>query len=235
MIHRDLKPANVMLGEYGETLVVDWGLARLLSQTDPEATTAGTPVLVSAASGGTSTAMGAVLGTPSYMPPEQAAGKHNEVGPASDIFALGATLYAILTGRAPFHDLSKARRAEFSAPRTIRQQVPRALDAICHARRSMLREEWTLGHDADEPLLQDALFSTGEIVWNVRPEQRSRCLQKLEELEARVRRRLAVDGKSFPLAKVLQGGTWAAGRALARERRSDGSPPIKVIANASVF
>ena len=68
---------------------------------------------------------------------------------------------------------------------------PRALDAICHARRSMLREEWTLGHDADEPLLQDALFSIGEIVWNVRPEQRSRCLQKLEELEARVRRWLA--------------------------------------------
>ncbi|HEX7252917.1 MAG TPA: hypothetical protein VF376_08570 [Thermoanaerobaculia bacterium] len=68
---------------------------------------------------------------------------------------------------------------------------PRALDAICHARRSMLREEWTLGHDVDEPLLQDALFSTGEIVWNVRPEQRGRCLQKLEELEARVRRWLA--------------------------------------------
>jgi hypothetical protein len=68
---------------------------------------------------------------------------------------------------------------------------PRALDAICHVRRSMLREEWTLGHDADEPLLQDALFSTGEIVWKVRPEQRGRCLQKLEELEARVRRWLA--------------------------------------------
>jgi hypothetical protein len=68
---------------------------------------------------------------------------------------------------------------------------PRALDAIRHARRSMLREEWTLGHDADEPLLQDALFSTGEIVWKVRPEQRGRCLQKLEELEARVRRWLA--------------------------------------------
>ena len=57
----------------------------------------------------------------------------------------------------------------------------------------------------------------------------------LDRLAERVRRRLAVAGESFPLAKVLQGGTWAAGRALARERRSDGSPPIKVIADASVF
>ena len=57
----------------------------------------------------------------------------------------------------------------------------------------------------------------------------------LDRLAERVRLRLAVDGESFPLAKVLQGGTWAAGRALARERRSDGSPPIKVIADASVF
>ena len=57
----------------------------------------------------------------------------------------------------------------------------------------------------------------------------------LDRLAERVRLRLAVDGESFPLAKVLQGGTWAAGRALACERRSDGSPPLKVIADASVF
>jgi len=68
---------------------------------------------------------------------------------------------------------------------------PQALDAILHARRSMLREEWTRGNDADEPRLQDAVFSPAEIVWKVRPEQRCRCLQKVEELETRVRRWLA--------------------------------------------
>ena len=93
---------------------------------------------------------------------------------------------------APGIDRSSAAVAAGSQDITLRFGLdtsdPRALDAIRHARRSMLREEWTLGHDADEPLLQDALFSTGEIVWRVRPEQRGRCLQKLEELEARVRR-----------------------------------------------
>ena len=96
---------------------------------------------------------------------------------------------------APGIDRSSTALAAPSPDITLRFSLdtsdPRALDAICHARRSMLREEWTLGHDADEPLLQDALFSTGEIVWSVRPEQRGRCLQKLEELEARVRRWLA--------------------------------------------
>jgi hypothetical protein len=96
---------------------------------------------------------------------------------------------------APGSDRSPAAVAVSSQDITLRFGLdtsdPRALDAICHARRSMLREEWTLGHDADEPLLQDALFSTGEIVWKMRPEQRGRCLQKLEELEARVRRWLA--------------------------------------------
>jgi hypothetical protein len=65
---------------------------------------------------------------------------------------------------------------------------PQGLDAILHARRSMLREEWTRGRGADEPLLEDALFSPDEIVWQVRPEQKSWCLQKVEELRARAHR-----------------------------------------------
>lgn len=96
---------------------------------------------------------------------------------------------------APGIDRSSATVAAHAQDLTLRFGLdtsdPRALDAICHARRSMLREEWTLGHDTDEPLLQDALFSTGEIVWKVRPDQRGRCLEKAEELEARVRRWLA--------------------------------------------
>jgi len=68
---------------------------------------------------------------------------------------------------------------------------PQVLSAILQERRSMLREEWTRGNEGDEPRLQDAVFTPAEIIWKVRPEQRRRCLQKLEELEARVRRWLA--------------------------------------------
>ncbi len=134
VIHRDLKPANVMLGEYGETLVVDWGLARLLAQADPEATAAGAPVHVSSGRGSTATELGQVLGNPAYMPPEQASGKHDEVGPASDVFALGATLYCLLTGAPPYqgHDaLVQAAMGDVTPARQRKASVPAALEAIC--------------------------------------------------------------------------------------------------------
>jgi hypothetical protein len=68
---------------------------------------------------------------------------------------------------------------------------PNVLDALLYARRSMLREEWTRGRDEDEPLLEEALFSPSEIVWEVRPEQKGWCLQKVQELQARAHRYLA--------------------------------------------
>src|SRR5262249_54430512 len=95
IVHRDLKPANVMLGEYGETPVVDWGLAKALAL--PEGATAvGRPVPTTACLGGTE--VGHAVGTPAYMPPEQARGELDKVNERSDVFALGATLYCLLTG-----------------------------------------------------------------------------------------------------------------------------------------
>ena len=84
VIHRDLKPANILLDQNGNPRVTDFGLAKKV-QGDSGLT-----------------GSGQIMGTPSYMPPEQAGGKRGDVGPASDVYALGATLYALVTGRPPF-------------------------------------------------------------------------------------------------------------------------------------
>ncbi|MCC6739412.1 MAG: SUMF1/EgtB/PvdO family nonheme iron enzyme [Planctomycetia bacterium] len=101
VIHRDLKPANVMLGDFGETLVVDWGLAKERGAAEAQAASGGDSDAVRQ-SGSTLTLAGDVLGTPSYMPPEQARGKVEDVDERSDVYALGATLYEILARRPPF-------------------------------------------------------------------------------------------------------------------------------------
>lgn len=133
VLHRDLKPANIMLGPWGETLVVDWGLARRFAA--PEIVDAGAPEPMDSVL----TQSGVAMGTPAYMSPEQALGRSKAMGPPTDIWGLGATLYAILTGRAPFgSDASSAStlpdRSKVEAlrpPRSVSRDVPRALDAVC--------------------------------------------------------------------------------------------------------
>jgi tetratricopeptide (TPR) repeat protein/tRNA A-37 threonylcarbamoyl transferase component Bud32 len=134
IIHRDLKPANVMLGRYGETLVVDWGLAKPVARTE-EARASGEETLPpTAGSAGPETRPGQVAGTPAYMSPEQASGAVQQLGPASDIYSLGATLYVLLTGKAPYQGgnvLQQVQRGEFAWPRQLKSTVPPALEAIC--------------------------------------------------------------------------------------------------------
>jgi serine/threonine-protein kinase len=101
VIHRDVKPANIMLGKYGETLVVDWGMARAVGEPGKGADPSAEPALVRRLADSVETQAGAVLGTLAYMSPEQASGRPDLLGPASDIFSLGATLYTLLTGRPP--------------------------------------------------------------------------------------------------------------------------------------
>jgi serine/threonine protein kinase len=88
-VHRDLKPGNVIVGKHGETLVVDWGLAKATAQADPGS--GERPLRPYSASGSAETPPGSALGTPAYMSPEQAEGDLEHLGPRSDVYCLGAT------------------------------------------------------------------------------------------------------------------------------------------------
>jgi WD40 repeat protein/serine/threonine protein kinase len=137
VLHRDLKPANVMLGPYGETLVVDWGLAKPVDRPEGISSTQEGTLRPTRAGDLAPTLVGAALGTPAYMSPEQAAGRLDQLGPASDVYSLGATLYCLLTGRAPFTDpdtelvLHKVKSGDFAPPRQVKPGVPAALEAVC--------------------------------------------------------------------------------------------------------
>lgn len=137
VLHRDLKPENVMLGKFGETLTVDWGMARVIGTPEREEHTEISLIGKYSPRLSTVTQEGSALGTPAYMSPEVAAGKLDSVGPACDVFSLGATLYCLLTNRPPLHAeslpelLLKAERCDFPSSRELNRNVPRALDAIC--------------------------------------------------------------------------------------------------------
>jgi WD40 repeat protein/serine/threonine protein kinase/tetratricopeptide (TPR) repeat protein len=136
VLHRDLKPGNIMVGKYGETLVVDWGLAKPLGKREivsDEATLRPSSALSSSGQ----TVAGTPVGTPAYMSPEQAAGKLEELSPASDVYSLGATLYHLLCGRPPFAKdeyneiVVKVQQGDFPRPRSVDREVPFPLEAIC--------------------------------------------------------------------------------------------------------
>jgi serine/threonine protein kinase len=142
VLHRDLKPSNVMLGRYGETQLVDWGLAKPLGAPPARNVSDATvdPALVPGLPDGVETQAGAALGTPAYMSPEQALGRLDLLSPASDLYSLGATLYTLLTGRPPIESkdtaevLRKAQRGDWLPPRQVKADVPPALDVVCRSR-----------------------------------------------------------------------------------------------------
>lgn len=160
IIHRDLKPDNIMIGPFGETLVLDWGLAKRVSGAESvdhggsHAAGAGASTTAPAGAGGDSlhvsisreqesqaandrTMLGDVIGSPAYLSPEQARGANDQVGIAADIFGLGAMLYSLLTGAAPFRSESTgesvrlAAQVRFTAPAKLIPSVPKQLNAIC--------------------------------------------------------------------------------------------------------
>ena len=119
IIHRDLKPANVLLAEHDTLKVSDFGLAKQLDASVAQSQS------------------GSIVGTPSYMAPEQTAGRSKQIGPATDVYALGAILYEVLTGRPPFRaatpleTLEQVRSQEPVAVRQLQPSVPKDLETIC--------------------------------------------------------------------------------------------------------
>src|SRR6185437_10406153 len=119
----------------------DWGLAKALTHAEATPQLDEHPLRPSTISGTAETVAGCAVGTPQFMSPEQAAGRLDLLGPASDVYSLGATLYCLLTGQAPFTDtdlgvvLQKVQRGDFPPPRSLQAgryiKVPPALEAIC--------------------------------------------------------------------------------------------------------
>ncbi|MBL0212274.1 MAG: protein kinase [Myxococcales bacterium] len=160
IIHRDLKPANVLVGELGETVVIDWGIAKDLDRPEAEAV-ALAPFRDQP--GDAHTMAGAVLGTPAYMPPEQALGE--PVDARADVYALGAVLYQLLTGNPPH----RGRTLEaivvsvlHGPPPPLPDDVPPDLAAI--VRRAMAREVGDRYPSAGELALDLKRFHAGQLV-----------------------------------------------------------------------
>jgi len=151
VVHRDLKPDNVLVGGFGETVVIDWGLAKdLESDITEEVSAPGvslsvpasqTPLMTGRRSSSRSlTRVGSVMGTPRYMPPEQATG--GTVDPRSDVYAIGAMLYELLAGQAPYEGVEDALAAVRAGPpvdvAAVEPTAPRDLTSV--VRRAMARE-----------------------------------------------------------------------------------------------
>jgi hypothetical protein len=133
VIHRDLKGRNVVLGDFGEVMVLDWGLAKVAGPPDESKN----PVTPGQEGSRDETHQGQVLGTPAYMPPEQAEGRLQAIDERSDVYGLGAILYDILTGRPPFEGVDSQQILQRvihdtpDRPRSLVATVPAALEAVC--------------------------------------------------------------------------------------------------------
>ena len=167
-IHRDLKPANIMIDDSGSPVVMDFGLARkgeTDEQDEPAAATTPSTVVDAGL-----TQMGSVLGTPAYMPPEQATGDLNAIGPRSDVYSLGAVLYECLTGKRPFEGpdtasvIKKILNSPPPRPREHVEGIDPALEAVCLKALAKRPEDRFESMEAFATAIQDAIEPKLEFV-----------------------------------------------------------------------
>ena len=162
IIHRDLKPSNVVIGEFGEALIVDWGLAKDL---DAEDTTVAEDSMYRAAAGPELTRAGDILGTPAYMAPEQARGEH--VDERTDVYALGAILYHLLAGHAPYADMGEttAKVLTGEPPNPVDDRAPEApAELLAITRKAMARDPGDRYGSALELARELRRFEAGQLV-----------------------------------------------------------------------
>jgi len=173
VIHRDIKPSNIMLdAETGEPMLMDFGLAKQLSESDSQVTKSGQ-----------------VMGTPVYMSPEQAAGRHEDIGPRTDVYSLGTVLYELLTGRPPFHGstgevIRQVQTEEPPAPRKLAPTLHRDLETICL---KAIAKEPSARYDSAAALAEDLQrFAAGEAILARREGVGRRALRVLRRNKALV-------------------------------------------------
>ena len=235
VIHRDLKPANVMVGKFGEVQVMDWGLAKVVtpsSGTDRGEVPVGTAIR-SIRELGNETQAGAVLGTPSFMPPEQAGGEVERVDRRSDVFALGGILCVILTGKPPYTGLNtneihlKAIRGETSEAFARLHACDAEAELVALCKGCLSRDPVERETDAGKLAEAIAAFRAGA-------DQRARqaeldCVQAEGELRAaeervaeqRRRRRwqLALVGSLLAFVTATGIGTWLTQKQITNRER----------------
>ena len=211
IIHRDLKPGNVLVGEFGETIVIDWGLAKDLSIDDHEALEAG-PYR-----GGEHTVAGAVMGTPGYMAPEQAAGE--DVDERADVYALGAILYHVVSGTLPHRGttfeevITRVINGDVRPLTEIEPQTPRDLATIIG--KAMAREPAQRYRNARD--LADDLrrFQTGQLVG-------AHHYTATQRFVRWIRRHRAIAAVStIALVVLVVFGTWSIRRILDETTRAE--------------
>jgi serine/threonine-protein kinase len=226
VVHRDLKPANIMVGDFGEVLVMDWGIAKIAQQR-PDSTRLEAPVRPRRAEPPALTTDGTVAGTLSYMSPEQARGWVEEIDARTDVFGLGAVLYEMLTHHPPYEGarvdevLAKACSGEIVLPRerASRDFVPPSLEAICLKAVSASKEDRypdaAAFHEALQVFLDGTLESerrqkeVSHLLLEGR--QKAREYFRLTEEEERLRRDVATKLDAFkPYDPVsLKADAWS--------------------------